>query len=673
MKKVLLNSHLNIEKCVGCKTCIHVCPTKAYTLSTHRSLEKKKIAPCTLQCPIHNDIEGFITLTAQNRYLEAYNLLLETNPLPGTTGRVCHHPCESSCNRIKFDEGVSIQLLERFIADHAMKNGYKPPKQRFKQNKNIAIIGSGPAGLSCAYHLARLGYKVTIFEALKKPGGLLRYGIPEYRLPKKILDWEIENISSLSVRIHTNQRLGKNLKLSDLKEFDAIFISIGFWKNIQLRVSGEICKGVYFGLDFLKRINGGRSVKLGQKVAIIGGGNTAIDSARCALRLGSKPIILYRRSIDDMPAFETERSELINEGIEILPFVIPNRIITQKGSVKQIECLKTKPDKLERDGRKSVESIQGSQFVIDIDSIIIAIGEEADLTGIASFIEKREKGFIISLKSRERNRIFLGGDITGESRTVSEAISSGKKGAMAIDSFLKKTSKEEHKFEAVKFEELNSDFFYYHPKNIGGHLDIERAISSFDEVWTGFTEDQAVNESNRCFGCALPPTYNPEACRGCMNCEERCPSSAITIEPLEKPFFVGVDPSQFDANEILKICKKAKVHPKQIICYCTNTSAEEIVASILSGARTPEDISRMTGARTGCTVLCIQSIVRLLEAAGYPVLPGETHQYYGKTFTLWDIDPHLKMQYEIGGYHFDEDIRLIEKVIETKRGINRDE
>lgn len=269
----------------------------------------------------------------------------------------------------------------------------------------------------------------------------------------------------------------------------------------------------------------------------------------------------------------------------------------------------------------------------------------------------------------------MGGDITGEPRRVSEAISSGKKAAMAIDRFLNETLRTEKdlKFEVVQFEELNQDFFYYYPKNFPKHLDIERAVSSFDEICIGFTEDQAINESNRCFGCALPPTLNSEACRGCMNCEERCPSSAITIEPLDKPFFVGVDPSQFDAEEIYKICKEARVHPKQIICYCTNTTAEEIVASILNGARTPEDISRMTGARTGCTVLCIQSIVRLLEASGYPVLPGETHQCYGKTFTIWDVDSNLKMQYETKGYHFEEDIRLIEKVIQTKRGIKSNE
>jgi NADPH-dependent glutamate synthase beta subunit-like oxidoreductase len=212
MKRIVTQSRFHIDKCVGCKTCTHVCPTTAYVASPTRPLDKKKIAPCSSQCPIGNDIEGFLFLVSQKKYADAYHLLLQTNPFPGVTGRVCHHPCEQDCNRAKFDQGLSIQALERFVADRAMQEGYRPVRVKATQKARIAIVGSGPAGLSCAYHLARLGYGTTVFEAQDRPGGMLRFGIPEYRLPDKILEWEIKNIASLNVQVRVRQRLGRNLR-----------------------------------------------------------------------------------------------------------------------------------------------------------------------------------------------------------------------------------------------------------------------------------------------------------------------------------------------------------------------------------------------------------------------------------------------------------------------------
>jgi NADPH-dependent glutamate synthase beta subunit-like oxidoreductase/bacterioferritin-associated ferredoxin len=669
MKTVLSNSRFILEKCIGCKTCTHVCPTKAYTPSLNRPLDKIKLAPCTLKCPIGNDIEGFISLSGQKKHIEAYALLLQTNPLPGTTGRVCHHPCEQDCNRMKFDEGVSIQSLERFVADYAMRQGYEPDKQNVIQKAAVAVIGAGPAGLSCAFHLGRLGYRVTLFEAAGQSGGMLRYGIPEYRLPKKVLDWEIRNVTSQNVEIRTNQRLGKNLKFGDLKGYDALFVSIGFQKSRRLMIPDETLPGVLSALDFLRAVSEGRKISLGKRIAVIGGGNAAVDTVRSLIRLGSRPVILYRRSIEDMPALATERHELEREGIEVIPFVIPSRIIARGGKIRQIECLKTRHGETGADGRRIPVPIEDSEFSLDIDQVIVAAGESPDFAGLSSSLGVKENRLAVESDGvTVRKRIFAGGDVVTGSGTVSEAMASGKKGALAIHRFLAKGAADQPviKPEVVNFEELNPDYFYAAPKNVASHLDVGQALQSFEEVSLGYPEDQARNEAQRCFGCAAPPNYKAEDCRGCVNCADRCPASAIAIEPLQHPFTVGIDPGQFDPDEILRICRNANVHPKQVICYCTDTRAGEIVAAILKGAKTPEEISRMTGARTGCTVLCIQSIIKLLEASGQPVKPAETHQCYGKTFTVWDMDPKLKKRDERRGYHFDDDIQLIEKVFENK-------
>ena len=668
MKTVFTSSRFILDKCVGCKTCTHVCPTKAYAPSLNRPLETVKIAPCSFKCPIRNDIEGFIFLVGQHRYLEAYELLLRTNPLPGTTGRVCHQPCEQGCNRMHFDESVSIRSLERFVADYARKQGYKPVRPEVCRTEAVAVIGGGPAGLSCAFHLGRLGYRVTLFEGVGQLGGMLRYGIPEYRLPKKILDWEIGNIASQNVEIRTNLRLGKNLKFGDLKNFDALFLSIGLQNSRRLMIPGEDAQGILSASDFLQAVSEGRKIDLGKRIAVIGGGNSAVDAARCLRRMGVSPFILYRRSIEEMPAFASERHELEREGVEVTSFVTPKRFIAGGERVRQIECLRTCPGNMGEDGRKLPVPIDGSEFTLDVDNVVVAAGESPNFSGLGPQLGVKEGKLVLESDGiTVRKGVFAGGDVATGSGTVSEAIASGKRGAWIIHRFLRKDMADHSVAETavVGFEEMNPDYFTESPRNKAEHLDPGLAIRSFDEVCVGFPEEQVHNEATRCFGCAAPPVYKIEECRGCANCAERCPASAITIEPLQQPFTVGVDSGAFDPEEILRICRKANVHPKQVICYCTDTRAGEIVAAILKGAKTPDDVSRMTGARTGCTVLCIQSIVKLLVAAGHPVLPAATHQCYGKTFTLWDMDAGVKNRDEKRGYHYDEDRQLIEKVFEN--------
>lgn len=667
MKIVRQNARFHDEKCTGCKTCAHVCPTGAFTLPNDRPLEKSKIAPCTAQCPIGNDIEGFMWLVGQKRYIDAYELLLKTNPFPGVTGRVCDAPCEEACNRVEFDEGVSIRGLERFVADQAMRNDYKIIKPRVVQRGKIAVVGSGPAGLSCAYRLGQLGYKVVVFEAEKSVGGMLRFGIPEYRLPKKILEWEIRNIQALNIKFQPNRRLGENLTFKQLKEFDACFISTGLQKSGRLRIAGENGQGVFTALDFLRNANAGRAFALGKRVAVIGGGNSAIDAARCALRLGSQPFILYRRSMEEMPAIPSERKELEREGIKVLPLMIPKRIIAQKGRIQQVECLTARLGEPGKDGRRVPVPIPGSEFMLDVDNVIVAVGELPDFAGLPSSIKLKKDKLIIGAHGEMTGKgVFAGGDVVTGAGTVAEAIASGMKGAMAMHRFLKKESEKDngYKPEEVSFEELNPDYFYPARRVALGRIDSARAVKCFDEVRTGYEKEEALEEARRCFGCAAPPTYNDQDCRGCIICEQRCPSAAITIEKLERPFTIGIDPGEVNPDEILRLCTKAKVHPKQIICYCTNTAAEEIVAAILKGAKSVEAVSRMTGARTGCGIACIQSIIKLLNASGQTVVSKETPQYYAESFSLWDLEGEIEKKYEKKGYHFDEDRQILKEVFQ---------
>ena len=674
MKTVLTYARFILEKCVGCKTCTHVCPTKAYTPSMNRPLEKMKVSPCTVQCPIGNDIEGFNSLVGQKKYLEAYELLYETNPLPGTTGRICHHPCEQDCNRVKFDETVSIKSIERFIADSAMTMGYKPVRSKVIRKEAVAVIGSGPAGLSCAFHLGRIGYRVTLFEGARQAGGMLRYGIPEYRLPKGVLDNEIRYIEALGVEIKTSTPV-KNVEDLFNQGYKTVFVATGSWTSQKIGVPGEEAEGVVYALDFLKNVNSGAKVNVGNRVAVIGGGSVAMDAARVSRRLGAKEVHLICLESTDltckdrMPAQDLEVEQAGKEGVIIHPCLGIRKVLTEKRKVVGLETVRC-TSVINEKGKFAPEFGEGATPTIMADMVIVAIGQRPDDKDFFEVERTPSKTIKIDEMTFETNikGVFAGGDVVRGAGTVSEAIGSGKKGALAIHRFIEKGAAGQDVFqrEVVSFEELNPDYFYVAPKNVAGHLDVGQAVQSFNEVCLGYPEDQALNEAQRCFGCSAPPTYKPEECKACLSCVDRCPAFAITIEPLQQPYTVGVDPSQFDPEEIMRICKKTHLHPKQVICYCNYTRAEEVVAAILKGAKTPEDISRMTGARTGCAVLCIQSIVKLLEASGQPVMPVGTHQTYGKTITLWDLDPELKKRHEKRGYHFDDDIQLIEKVFENK-------
>jgi len=544
-----------------------------------------KISPCNEGCPAGQDIEGAMVLIGKGKVLEAWDLFKEENPFPAVCGRVCFHPCESSCNRKDFDEAVSINALERFMADAASRQGRRLSFKREKRKEKIAVIGSGPAGLTCAYHLARMGYGVTVFEAFPVLGGMLRVGIPEYRLPKKVLEEEIDQILELGVKVEINARLGRDFLLSDLKEYPAVFLAMGNHRSKSLGIPGEDSAGVMSGLEFLRNVSLGKGVALGKRVAVIGGGNTAFDAARSALRLGAKPFILYRRTREEMPAFPGEILEAEEEGIEVSYLVSPTRLIAENGKISRLECLKNRLGPADEDGRRRPVAIKGSNFFLEVDQVISAIGEGADLAMLPKRIGLKENVILTDERGATKQKgVFAGGDIIRQPRTVVHAIGSGKRAAIFIDSFLK-GEKWEGLFDGLRIGErgslsmkrylqeeservplssktvhlkdLNLDYFEYKKRKKMPKAQTSKRLGSFEEVNLGLSEETAREEANRCFNCGVcnlcdncyifcpdvaiqkqgedgPNVIDYDHCKGCGICVEECPRDALVMEEERK-------------------------------------------------------------------------------------------------------------------------------------------
>ncbi|MGB9699724.1 MAG: NAD(P)-binding protein [Thermodesulfobacteriota bacterium] len=537
-------------------------PSLAIKTGTWRYLTPayvNKLAPCSEACPAGEDVEAVLALAGEGKFWEAWEKIVQENPLPRICGRVCFHPCETSCNRKEFDEPTSINALERFLGDYAYQRGAKIPMPQEQRSEKIAIIGSGPAGLSCAYHLARLGYNVNIFEAQPQLGGMLRYGIPAYRLPKEVLDQEIENILSLGVVWRTNSSLGRDFTWEDLKSFDAIFLATGAWQSLKLRIPGEESDGVISGLEFLKKINTGQEISLGERVAVIGGGNTALDVARAARRLGAKPLLIYRRTKAEMPAFAEEIAEAEEEGIEFIFLASPLKIISENGKVKGLECLKNTLGPPGKDGRPEPQPIANSNFLLEVETVIPAIGEIPDFSFLPPDLERTPT----SLKIKETGatnlpRVFAGGDIIPQPRTVAYAIGSGKKAALVIDATLKGKEIEEALCSArwgekgglsmalyltgrqdevprqvVRFADLNTAYFQHQSRSVKEKLPAPERILNFAEVNLGLNQDKALLEAKRCFNCGV--------CNLCHNCYLFCPDLAISARPDKQGYEINLE------------------------------------------------------------------------------------------------------------------------------------
>jgi len=467
------------------------------------------ISPCQNTCPAGINVPGYTALIAQSRFIDANNLIRQENPFPSVCGRICTRPCEKKCRRRTTDEAVAICDLKRFVADYAYKN--KPEYTKdivYSMNgKKVSIIGAGAAGLTCGYYLARLGYKVDVYEAENVAGGVLAYGIPEYRLPKHVLQNEISLIEREGVNIHLNTPVDLASFNSLREDSDAIFIAIGTQMPQQAGLPGEDLKGVIHGINFLKQFHLKRLQKIGRKVTIIGGGNTAIDSARTALRMGAETVtILYRRTRNNMPASETEVNEAIEEGVKLVELIQPLRFIDDgNGSVRGMECQTMVLGEYDSGGRrKSVPSDKPS-FIVETDLVIPAISQQADLPFIPAGDIGRTKWGTFTVKDDSLETtikgVFAGGDIVRGPDTVIQAIADGKKAASSIDKYLGGSGV------LNKGQEINIDMKYDDDEIVElqryplDMLSVEKRKNSFDEVVLGYHKLTAIAESMRCLHC----------------------------------------------------------------------------------------------------------------------------------------------------------------------------
>jgi NADPH-dependent glutamate synthase beta subunit-like oxidoreductase/Pyruvate/2-oxoacid:ferredoxin oxidoreductase delta subunit len=508
-----------------------------------RPVHLSRTSPCRLNCPLGNDIAQFIAHIDKHDFQRAYQVIVEENPLPGVCGRVCFSPCEKNCNRSQYDEGISIRALERFTAEQTKFSG-NIGKRTEKQKKRIAVVGSGPAGLSCAYFSARLGYSVSIFERGPQLGGMLRYGIPEYRLPRQVLEREIDNIQSLGMTVKVNAEMGKDFVLPELLgEFDAVFLGIGAWKSLKMRIEGEKEFARKSGLAFLVDANSG-APSLSGKVAVIGGGNTAFDVARSCLRHGNEPIIIYRRSKAEMPALQEEIDDAEREGVHIVFQAAPTVIRSENGKLL-IRCLRMEKSGSLVDGRYAYIAVKDSDFEIVTDNVIACIGEATVVEGLDPKLFE-----VNALQRSNVAGVFCGGDMTSEVRSVSHAIGSGKRAAIGIDQFLKGedidftgvlfepgggvsftrylAGKQEESRNPVHFEEINLDYFEQRNRvKPTRALPVGSLKGDFTEIEKDLSMDSALSEAKRCFKCGY--------CNQCLNCYVFCPDAAISVTSSRDP------------------------------------------------------------------------------------------------------------------------------------------
>ncbi|MGZ6249570.1 MAG: FAD-dependent oxidoreductase [Syntrophales bacterium] len=509
----------------------------------------EKTSPCSAACPAGEDIARIEMLSAQGSFKEAWEMILHENPFPGVCGRVCPHPCEGVCNRKEFDDAIAIHAIERFLAETANRYDLKPILTRLAAKKQrIAIVGAGPAGLSAAYFLSLLGYSCEVLEAMPEPGGILRWGIPVYRLPLPALRSDIANIEAQDVRILTGQKIGSEFLRDVAGRYDAVFMGCGHSRTVKLGVPGEETNAIEDGLRFLGQLRQGSTITLRGVSAVIGGGNTAIDVARSIIRCGGKAVILYRRRRRDMPAFEEEVQMGLEEGVELRELVTPLRI-TADGAQYTLTLQEMKISGEDSRGRANVLPDEGKTRELRVARVFKATGAEPaedwfnppDKTKMSLALSHT---LLVSPESGPA--LVFGGDLTTETRSVAHAVASGKQAAMALDIFFyngmeeivpKLTSclvgpgpslslemymggsRRLRNTHVVSYEEINTDHFQFQPRITRPRLLKEERQTSFKEIDLKISTNLAIREAERCFNCGI--------CNQCDNCYMFCPDVAV--------------------------------------------------------------------------------------------------------------------------------------------------
>jgi len=514
---------------------------------SRRPVYRDFLPPCNHACPAGEDIQAWLALAQEGQYEAAWQKLLENNPFPAIHGRVCYHPCETSCNRAITDQEVSIHAVERYLGDQAMEHGWQPHFTPRPDGSKVMVIGAGPSGLAAAYHLTRLGHQVTIFEAGPVAGGMIHFGIPAYRMPRDVLAQEISRIEQMGVTIVLNHRVDDVIAAKEAGGFNAVFIAVGAHLSKNIEIPGRDASKMMDAVSFLRSVDAGEPVKLGRRVAIYGGGNTAMDAARTAKRLGAEEaVIIYRRDRASMPAHDFEAEEALEEGVKI------NWLRTIKevnATTFTVEVMR-----LDDDGRPQPT---GEVETLEADALILAVGQDTD-TGFLRHVEgisfNRDDTVVVNEQMMTGAAgIFAGGDMVPSERSVTIATGHGKKAAKCIDAWLRgETLEVPEKHPIVGHEKLHLWYRTEAPKSMQSEIPVNERLGGFSEIMHGLTEKEARFEAARCLSCgncfecdgcygSCPEgaviklgkgnryLYDYDRCTGCAVCYEQCPCHAIEM------------------------------------------------------------------------------------------------------------------------------------------------